>query len=371
MLELTGSGTAIGLVLLCFQLPTLVTSPLMGWLLDRYQPRWVMGVDNFCRAFIIAVIPILHWLNALEIWHIYALALLSGVLSPATEVGVPVVTPHLVADAELEGANTLLSMVWEIATLAGPAIAGFLVEYFGGPAVLLIDATTFLVMGFVTFSIPDVRRGRTGQSAAERGRLLGFGTLVRMKSVRVLTGLTLLMLFVQGLQAVALALYSQRTLQAGASEYGLLLSAFGAGSILGLLLINRFLAQRDRPGITLGVIFILFGLLVFPLVFLRSLSAAMLCLALAGFLAAPYFVIERSLVQRLVPARLRGEIFGVRGALSISGYPLGGAVGGVFLDHLSAPVVIGLSCLACMASGIAGLLSPTLRSIKRGDEESQ
>lgn len=192
-----------------------------------------------------------------------------------------------------------------------------------------------------------------------------------MKSVRLLTGLTLLMLFVQGLQAVALAVYSQRTLQAGASEYGLLLSAFGAGSVLGLLLVNRFLVQRDRLGITLAVIFVLFGLLVFPLVFLRSLPAAMLCLALAGFFAAPYFVIERSLVQRLVPAPLRGEIFGVRGALSISGYPLGGAVGGILLDYLRAPLVIGLSCLACMASGVAGLLSPTVRGIKRDEEKSE
>ena len=261
-------------------------------------------------------------------------------------------------------------MFLEIATLPGPAVAWFLVEYFSGPAVLLIDAVTFLIMGLVTFSIPDIQREQTGESDTEQGGLLGFGTLVRMKSVRLLTGLTLLMLFVQGLQAVALAVYSQRTLQAGASEYGLLLSAFGAGSILGLLLINRFLAQRDRPGITLAVIFVLFGFLVFPLAFLRSLLAAMLCLALAGFFAAPYFVIERSLVQRLVPAPLRGEIFGARGALSISGYPLGGAVGGVSLDYLSAPLVIGLSCLACMASGVAGLLSPTVRGIRRAGEES-
>lgn len=369
MLELTGSGKAIGLVLLCFQLPTLVTSPVIGRFLDRYQPRLVMSVDNFCRAFIIAAIPILHWLNAFEIWHIYALALLTGILSPATEVGVPVVIPHLVADEELEGANALLSMVWEIATLAGPAVAGFLVEFLGGPAVLLIDAVTFLIMGFVTFSIPDVHREQIEENATEQRGLLGFGTLMRMRIVRLLTALMLLLLFVQGLQAVALAVYSQRTLEAGAAEYGLLLSAFGTGSVLGLLLINRLLAQRDRPGITLAVIFVLFGFLVFPLVFLRSLPTAMLFLALAGFFAAPYFVIERSLVQRLVPAHLRGEIFGVRGALSISGYPLGGAVGGAFLDYVSSPVVIGVSSLTCMAVGLAGLVSPTLRGIKRNGED--
>lgn len=371
MLKLTGSGAAVGLVLLCFQAPTLVTSPLVGRLLDQYQPRLVMSIDNFCRALIIAAIPALHWLNALEVWHIYVLALLAGSFSPATEVGVPVIVPRLVANEELEGANALLAMAWEIATLAGPAIAGFLVDFLGGPAVLLIDVTTFLFMTVVTCSIPAARSERTYESAPERWSLLGFGTLMRMKAVRLLTALTLLLLFVQGLQSVALAVYSQRTLAAGASEYGLLMSAFGGGSVLGLLAINRLLAQHEHPGIMLAVIFVLFGLLVFPLTFLRSLRAAMLFLALAGVFAAPYFVIVRSLMQRLVPARLRGEIFGAQGALSISGYPLGGALGGALLDYLSAPVVIGLSCVGCMTAGLVGLLSPTLRGIKQNSGTPQ
>src|SRR2546429_2222959 len=50
VLQLTGSGVAISLVLLCFQLPSMITGPLLGVILDRRQPRWVMGIDNCARA---------------------------------------------------------------------------------------------------------------------------------------------------------------------------------------------------------------------------------------------------------------------------------------------------------------------------------
>jgi predicted MFS family arabinose efflux permease len=370
-LQLTGSGTAIGLVFLCFQIPTILTSPLIGRLLDRYQPRLVMGTENFCRALIMMGFPVLHWLGFLQLWHIYAIALLAGALSPATEISVPVMTPHLVGKNELEKANASLSMVWEIATLIGPGIGGILVDQFGGPMVILFDAITFLVMGFVAFSLPDIKTIQTERSLSEGTGWLGFRTLFNLKAVRLLTAFELFLLFIQGLQSVAISVYSKTVLGGSATEYGFLLSAFGMGSVLGLILMHRFLVERDRPGLILAFLVILFGVLVSPLAFLKNLFIAMLCLIAAGIIAAPFFPIEQTAVQRLVPTRLRGEVFGVRGALGISGYPLGGAMGGLLLDYFSAPMVIGLSALACITSGFMGLLSPSLRGLTRDSEISQ
>src|SRR6516162_9307406 len=60
VLQLTGSGAAVGLVILCFDLPGVVTGAILGRLLDRYQPRLVMGFDNLARAALIAAIPTLY-----------------------------------------------------------------------------------------------------------------------------------------------------------------------------------------------------------------------------------------------------------------------------------------------------------------------
>jgi hypothetical protein len=59
VLQLTGSCAAVGLVILCFDPPGVVTGAILGRLLDRYQPRLVMGFDNLARAALIATIPTL------------------------------------------------------------------------------------------------------------------------------------------------------------------------------------------------------------------------------------------------------------------------------------------------------------------------
>src|SRR5579864_9213770 len=83
VLQLTGSGAAVGLVILCFELPGVVTGVFLGRLLDRFQPRLVMGLDNLTRAALIAAMPALYALGVLRLWHIFVLALLAGALAPA------------------------------------------------------------------------------------------------------------------------------------------------------------------------------------------------------------------------------------------------------------------------------------------------
>src|SRR5579863_9743295 len=153
VLQLTGSGVAIGLVLLCFQLPGMLTGPLLGALLDRWQPRLVMALDNGLRALLIGAIPALALLGVLHYWQICVLALLAGALSPATGAGVRVIVPHLVADAALERANALDSTSLQFAALLGPALAGLVVTQIGGPYALLVDALSFLVMALLAISL--------------------------------------------------------------------------------------------------------------------------------------------------------------------------------------------------------------------------
>jgi len=368
VLQLTGSGVAVGAVLLCFYLPGIFTSPFLGRLLDRYQPRLIMSGDNICRACIIGAIPVLHWLGLLTIGMVYALSLLAGALSPATAVGTRVLLPHLVSDADLENANALLSVSLNVPTLLGPAVAGVLVSVVGGPPVLLIDAVSFLVMAVVLYFLPNISRTHDVPDGPRHKSWLGFRELMNLREVRIITLLSLVFFLAYWPLEPALPLYSRDALKAGASGYGLLWSGFGVGALLGLLTIP-WLSRLARPGITFTTIALLWGLLLLPLVFLHNLVAAMIILALAGCAWGPYTTIESTLLQRLVPAHQRGQVFGARSALITATAPVGVFVGGVLLERVAAPLVIGISAVACIAVGIAGLLSPTLRHVRRAGTE--
>jgi MFS family permease len=367
VLQLTGSGIAIGLVVLCFQLPTIISSPLMGLFLDRYQPRVVIAVDNLGRACIIAAIPILFWSATLQLWMIYVLALCAGFLSPATEVGMRIIIPRLVPDAELERANSLSAISWDFSTLVGPAIAGFLIVFISAPSILVIDAASFFFMAAMVLSAPSLSQQAADAEAArddkQRRNLFGFGTILSMKSVLMLVVLTLLFLFAHGLMEVALPVYSQKVLAAGSIGYGLLMSASSVGSLLALVFISHLWARFRRPGMTLAFILLLIGMTLIPLLFIHTLLLALIVISLVGLAASPYPVVEQSLMQRLVPERVRGQVFGARGALSVAGYPLGGAISGVLLGIIGAPLTIGVSALLCIIMATACFLSPTMRNM--------
>ena len=363
VLQLTGSGVAIGIVLLCFQLPGMLTGSLLGALLDRWQPRLVMGVDNCARALLIGAIPLLQQQHVLRLWHIYALALLAGALSPATTAGTRVITPHLIPEDALDRANALESTSMQFSALAGPALAGILVTRVGGSWALLVDAASFLVMGLFAFSLPSVIRQPVAIAAQGLGAWLGgFREIMRHKPVLLLTGLSALFFFSYGPLETALPIYSERFLRAGPTGYGLLWTGFGVGALLGALL-TGFVARRARPGISQPLIAILWGAFLCPLMMTHSLPVAMLCLGLGGLSWAPYTPIEASLMQRLVPETVRGQVFGARLALITAAAPLGALAGGLLLNVLSAPLVIGVSGIACILAGLASWLSPALRGL--------
>src|SRR5262245_39367851 len=192
VLQLTGSGAAVGLVIFCFGLPGVFTGAILGRLLDRYQPRLVIGFDNLARAALIAAIPTIYALGWLGLWHVFVLALLAGALSPATAAGVQLFLPNLVNGTALDRANALNATSLQFAYLIGPLAAGFTVARLGGPWALFIDAATFLLMGLLMLTLPRITREPPVARHEEGKSGLGFRALFSLRQVAAITILSLL-----------------------------------------------------------------------------------------------------------------------------------------------------------------------------------
>ena len=363
VLQTTGSGTATAGILLTFQLPAIVTGMVMGSLIDRYQPRTIIALDNGLRTLIIGLIPVLYWLAGLELWHLFLLSLLAGVLQPATLVGSRTILPDLVDDEDLDAANMLWSFSVNLSVMLGPALAGVLVAAFGGPSVLLIDAVTFGIMALVAQTLPTLQRTKQTQTAripfAER---LGLRQLWDMKVVRLTTLLSLVFFFSYGPLEAAIPLYSDAVLQTDARGYGLLWAFLGVGALLGTLG-SSSLSKHLRLGVALPLIALLWGASLLPLVLIRNLWSACAFLFLGGLMWGPYTPLETTLLQRSVPKAQLGRVFGARSTLLVSGAPLGLAVGGALLAFLPSTALIAFSGIASVLVGLGGLASPTLREL--------
>ncbi len=385
VLQMTKSGTATAGILLTLQLPAIITSTVIGPLIDRYQPRTILTIDNSIRTLIIGLIPIFYWIGLLHLWLLFLLTGLAGMLEPATGVGSRSILPDLVEDQDLDEANMLWSFSLNLSLVIGPAVAGVLIAAFGGPFVLLIDAATFAVMAFVSITLPTLSRSKLPVQAApsehavpsELGALsehavpsklvalserLGFRQLWQMEVVRFTTLLSLVFFFSYGPLEAALPLYSTAVLQTNAQGYGLLWSALAVGALIGTLS-STAISRRMRLGVALPLIALLWGASLLPIVVNNHLWLACGMLFLGGLMWGPYTPMETTLLQRSVPRSQLGRVFGARSALLTGGSPLGLAVGGLLLAFIPSTSVIALSAAACILVGIGGLTSPAFRGL--------
>jgi MFS family permease len=368
VLQVTDSGTATAGILLSLQLPAILTSMAIGSLIDRFQPRAIITIDNGLRTLIIGTIPILHWFGLLELWMLFLLTFLAGMLVPATEVGSRSVVPDLVEDKDLDAANMLWSFSLNLSLVVGPAVAGLLVASFGGPSVLLIDAATFAVMALVAATMPNVERGKPSMQAPLSERL-GLRQLWDMKVLRYTTLLSLVFFFSYGPLEAAMPVYSDAILQTDARGYGLLWSALAVGALIGTLS-STTLSRRLRLGVALPLIAFLWGASLLPMAFTNHLWLACGLLLLGGLMWGPYTPLETTLLQRNVPKEQLGRVFGARSTLLTGGSPLGLAVGGILLAFVPATSVIAFSALACILVGLSGLASPTFRGLSLPSADS-
>ena len=361
VLQVTGSGTATAGILLTLQLPAILTSLVIGSLIDRFQPRTIMAIDNGLRALIVGAIPILYWLGLLELWLLFLLTFFAGMLIPATEVGSRSILPDLVEDKDLEAANMLWSFSTNLSLVVGPAIAGLLVASFGGPSVLLIDAGTFAVMTMVAILLPTLTRSQPPVQAPLSERL-GLRQLWELKVVRYTTLLSLVFFFSYGPLEAALPLYSDAVLQTDARGYGLLWSALAVGALLGTLS-STALSRHLRLGVALPLIALLWGASLLPMAFTNNLWLACGLLLLGGLMWGPYTPMETTLLQRNVPRAQLGRVFGARSTLLTGGSPLGLAIGGILLAFVPSTGVIAFSAVACILVGFSGLVTPAFRGL--------
>ena len=351
----------LGLVLMCFGLPRIASTPVAGRLLDGSRPGLLLAADNAARGLLIAAVPVLLWQHHLAIADLYGIAVACALLSPVTEVAEAALVPRVVDDAELDTANALLSANWELADIAGPAVAGLIVATIGAPFALLLDAASFAVMAAICLGLQFRPAARQDAPAAVARSRLGLGLLLRFPAVLVLTACGFGMLFLDGVAIVLYPVYSRTFLHAGPAGYGALMAAAGAGSLLGVVA-GPALSGRLPPSLRIGVVIVagapLFGLL--RLAPDPAVAAVLLGLAMFGW--GPYFMYERTLTQRLVPDDVRSRAAGARMTITSLGFPLGSAVGGAVIGGIGVPAVILAIACSYLALGLLPLLAPPLRA---------
>ncbi|HET9224363.1 MAG TPA: MFS transporter [Roseiflexaceae bacterium] len=360
--EATKSAEALGWLMICYTAPIVVGGLLAGPLLDRFDRRVVMIVDNIVRGLAVALAPLLFAFGALQVWHVYAVAAVYGLLMMISLAGGPALVPSLVPREQLATANALEMLSWTLGGVIGPALAGVLIVWVGAPNVVILDAVSYFVFALALARTRLADEPRAEREAGEQVYHLGHAVQLLLNN-RVLLSTTLMFMAFNiggGALSVWLPIMCDQALGGGPQLYGVLLGALALGEVISALLAGGValplslgalicLAQA-LSGASLGLVLV--G---------RNAWMVGFGLALFGAFSSPLTIWAQTLRMQIIPERLRGRSFALLRMLMQSGNPIGGALAGLLLPVLGLGATISLSAIVVGVPGLIGYRVKELR----------
>jgi MFS family permease len=331
-----GGEAAVGLILFLRLVPAALIAPFAGLLADRYRRERVLLVTNLLRVVLIGAAAVCVFLDSPPVL-VYALAVAAAIVTTPFRSAQAALTPSLArSPSELTAANAVASTVESLAIFVGPALAGLLLAVASTGTVFTVTACLIAVSAWFVLRIraPEpARKSELEASTIVSEALVGFRTIAREPTLRVLVGLFTAQTFVAGAAQVYLVVSAIELLDLGAEGVGYLNSAMGIGALIGgVLAFSLTGARRLSPAFMLGVV--LWGVPLVVLGLWQSVAPALLLFALLGVGNSLVDVAAFTLVQRAVPDEILARVFGVIQMLWLGSVGVGAIIAPVLINWL-------------------------------------
>jgi MFS family permease len=367
MVEPHQRGVALGLVGLVRIVPIVVFSLISGVAADALDRRKLMLITQTGMTLAAGALALLAFSGVRALWPVYLLAALGSAFGAFDGPARQSLIPNLVPREHLPNAISLNTIMFQTASVIGPALGGIVIGTLGVGWAYAFNAASFLFVIAALLLMRQVPgraaggRVRIDMHAAAEGWRFVFSTpLIRS---------TMLLDFFATFFASANALlpiFAQDILRVGARGYGLLSAAPSVGALLTSVALVPLIDRIDRRGAAMlwsvagyGLATVVFGLS-------RSFAVTFLCLALTGATDTVSMVIRNIIRQLNTPDAIRGRMIGVNMIFFMGGPQLGELEAGLLAGALGAPFSVvsgGIGCLIATA-WVMGQ-TPALRAYRR------
>ncbi|MBP1705463.1 MAG: hypothetical protein H6Q36_1202 [Chloroflexi bacterium] len=359
ILKLTGDPFMLGLASAFQWLPILVLGLFAGIVADTLPKRPTLIVTQVVMMALAAILGILVWTEAVEVWMILAIALLLGV---ANAVDMPVrqaFAAEMVGRDDVANAVALNSAMFNTARIVGPALGGLFITAFGLALAFLLNAASFLavIVGLLLMRdeellapplLPRPRSAReVGTNLAEGLRYVRATPLVLMATLVVGLVSTFSMNF-----NVLVPPYARDILGQDADGLGFLMAAMGVGSVLAALLLAR--AARPSPWAIVGGA-LLAGLAEMATGFARAYPVGLGLMFLVGLGAIGMAATANTTIQIAVPNALRGRVMAIYTTVFAGSTPIGGLFAGLVASAWGVPAALAIGGAIAVVTGLLGM----------------
>ena len=362
VLELTGSPTAVGIVVALQFAPLLALGPLGGVVADRHDKRrLVMGAQG-CAMLLAATLATLTITGLVSVPLLYLFAVLSGLVAVIDQPARQVLVSELVGDGQLRAAISTNNALNQISGMVGPALAGILIHRLGEGWAFAANAALCGVVVLLVAAMRSAEMHRTPTAGRERGQLKeGFRYIVDRPGLLWVVALAGLMGAFGMNGPVVLTAFADFEWDTGSGGFGLYSSVGAVGGLVGALVAARVRNLRVQT-VVLGAA--IFGGVEILAALAPTHWSFLLALAAVGAATLFFLTCAATYTQTTAAPAVRGRVMAFYMPLLLGGHAAGGLLQGWFTEQLGVRgglVVTGALALAATA-GVALALARARRT---------
>ena len=354
-LQITGSGLALGTILMVAAIPRAAFMLMGGVLSDRTSPRRILLSTAGSRTVLVAAVAALVYWHAVRLWHLYVLGAAFGFADAFAFPAMQALLPQLVGTDQLAAANALMSGSTQFSMIGGPAPAGLIMKRWGMAWAFLVDALSFFFILAPLYWLPETRPARApGQprKSVAHELLEGIRYVLGDPALRsFLILVAALNLALGGPLLVGLATLAKLRFSSPAA-FGTLLSSLATGGLIGTLLPAIF-KYRKRRGITMLLVTTNLGIGMAVIGFLHHLLPIACILFLVGLGNGFSNVNLITWFQARVDRALLGRVMSVLMFSAFGLLPVSYAVAGAVAQFNLTAMFLCSGTLAVVMAGMA------------------
>jgi MFS family permease len=326
VLGLTHSGLALGITTGLQFLPILLLGPWGGVIADRFDKRKILIATQAADAVLALTLGVLTLFGVVELWMVYGLALGLGLVTVVDNPTRQSFVAEMVGPGDLQNGIGLNSAVFTFTRILGPALAGALILTVGLAVCFLLNALSFLavIAGLIAMRPSELYRQERAprRKGQVREGLRYVWTTPRLRWPLVLMAVVYTMSFNF---SVLLPLLARFAFGGGAALYAQLLSAMGAGSLLGALVMA---SRRRASSRVLAWAGVALGLAMVAAAYAPAPAVALCVLGVLGFASMVFMATGNTMMQVATPPSMRGRVMAVYAMVFLGSTPIGGPLMG-------------------------------------------
>ena len=345
ILNLTGSGRDVGLLLVARFIPSFVFGPLSGVAADRFSRRSIMIASDLLRA--VVVLGFIFVRSADQLWIIYVLTVLQLGFATFFEPAKTAAIPSIVSDRELVAANAISSVTWSVMLTLGAAIGGLITGLLGTNVAFVLDSLSYLLSAVLIASIKVPKRQARVRGRLTLRRALGITDTIEGARYVKHRPRVLAVLMVKpawglgGGILTLLGVFGEKIFPVGnsaATGIGVLFAARGIGTAVGPIIARRLSGEgAKRMHTSIGISFLIGGVFYVAFGCASNFVIALLVLGVAHMGGSILWVYSTVLLQREVEDNFRGRVFAAELALLTLTMAASNYITGEMLDRFDVP----------------------------------